>query len=170
MSSKRRYKWRYVFGFVHPESGRTEWFISSTVSVDGMNVVLAGFAAAVGACATKRVVIAMDGAGWHTGKGLELPEGIHIVRQPAYSPELQPAEQLWPLLHEPLANRDYVDLDELAIVAGARCRELIAATALLRSRTRFHWWPADRSPTADRAVYYRSVSGCQAHRSQAAPR
>lgn len=152
MSSKRRYKWRYVFGFVHPESGRTEWFISSTVSVEGMNLVLAAFAVAVGACATKRVVISMDGAGWHTGKGLQLPEGVHIVLQPAYSPELQPAEQLWPLLHEPLANRDFVDLDALAVVASSRCRELSAAPALVRSRTRFHWWPADVTPVPDRAV------------------
>lgn len=152
MSSKRRYKWWYVFGFVHPDSGRTEWFITSTVCVEGMNLVLAAFAAAVGACKAKRVVIVMDGAGWHTGKGLQLPEGIHIVYQPAYSPELQPAEQLWPLLHEPLANRDYVDLDELAVVASSRCRELITAPCLVRSRTRFHWWPNDVAPTPERAV------------------
>lgn len=32
---------------------------------------------------------------------------------PAYSPELQPAERLWPIIDEPLANRSFTDLEEL---------------------------------------------------------
>ena len=30
-----------------------------------------------------------------------------------HSPELQPAERLWPLTNEPLANRHFADLDAM---------------------------------------------------------
>ena len=29
-----RYRWRYLSGFVHPASGRTQWHLSSSVSID----------------------------------------------------------------------------------------------------------------------------------------
>jgi hypothetical protein len=93
MSSKRVYKWRYVFGFVHPATGRTEWFITSTVSVAGMSLVLGEFAANVGASSTRRIVLVIDGAGWHTGDDLRVPEGLHLVYLPPYSPELQPSQR-----------------------------------------------------------------------------
>jgi transposase len=32
---------------------------------------------------------------------------------PAYSPELQPAERLWPLVDAPLSNRTFDSIDEL---------------------------------------------------------
>jgi hypothetical protein len=38
------------------------------------------------------------------GTSLKLPEGLPLVPLPAYSPELQPAERLWPLPDEPLVN------------------------------------------------------------------
>ena len=144
MSSRRRYQWRYVFAFVHPSSGRTEWVITTTVSTGGMSAVLRHFAQLVGAGERRRIALVIDGADWHTSNDPIVPEGIHLIFQPPYSPELQPAEQLWPLLHEPLANRDFVDLDELEDVVGSRCCELSDQPALVQARTKFHWWPADR--------------------------
>jgi transposase len=44
---------------------------------------------------------------------------------PAYSPELQPAERLWPLTNEPIANRCFESLDELEAVLFDRCRRLL---------------------------------------------
>ena len=41
------------------------------------------------------------------------PRGIHLVFLPSYSPELQPAEHLWPLVREAIANRRIETLDEL---------------------------------------------------------
>jgi transposase len=36
-----------------------------------------------------------DGAGFHTSKQLRVPENISLVQLPAYSPELNPIENLW---------------------------------------------------------------------------
>ena len=40
---------------------------------------------------------------------------------PAYSPELQPAEHLWPLTNTVLANRHFATIDELEDTQAARC-------------------------------------------------
>lgn len=103
-------------------------------------MALSEFAEWIGAGANKRVVLALDRAGWHTSKGVEVPEGLHPLPLPAHSPELQPAERLWPLVAEPVANRHFEDLDELEEVLVGRCRKLLERPDLLRSRTHFHWW------------------------------
>jgi len=53
----------------------------------------------------KHIILVLERAGWHTSDQVEVPEGIHLFFLPAYSPELPPAERLWPLTNEPIANR-----------------------------------------------------------------
>src|SRR3712207_7930959 len=53
----------------------------------------------------RSIVLVLDNAGWHGPEGLAVPDGISPVFLPPYSPELQPAERLWSLVDEPLANR-----------------------------------------------------------------
>lgn len=146
--TRRRYLWNYVWGFVHPSSGRTEWMITSTVSAEGISADLKEFAAEVGAGPKRRIALVIDGAGWHTAGGVVLPEGVHLLFQPPYSPDLQPSEKLWPLLREDLANRDFNDIDDHRAVTVRRCLQLAQQTALVRSRTLFHWWPQDHGPAA----------------------
>ena len=44
-----RYEWLYVYGFVHPISGRTFWLRMPTVSIDAFNKKRVEFPAACGA-------------------------------------------------------------------------------------------------------------------------
>ncbi len=76
----------------------------------------------------KRIILVLDQAGWHTSDQVKVPKGIHLFFLPAYSPELQPAERLWPLTNEPIANRCFESLDELEVVLFARCRRLLLAS------------------------------------------
>jgi transposase len=139
--SWHRYEWLYVYAFVHPSSGRTEWFILPTVSAEVMSVALAEFARAVGAGPDKTIVLVLDGAGWHEANDVVVPDGIVLVTLPAYTPELQPAERLWPLLNEQIANVAIQTLDELEERLVARCRQLIEQRELISGLTNFHWWP-----------------------------
>ena len=59
---------------------------------------------------------------------------------PTHSPELMPAERLWPLVDEPVANRRLEDLEELEGVLVSRCLALSDMPETLRSHTRFYWW------------------------------
>ena len=65
---------------------------------------LAAFARAVGAGPKKLIVSVLDQAGWHASAKLRVSEHVHRLFLPPYSPELQPAEHLWPLTNAALGN------------------------------------------------------------------
>ncbi len=50
---------------------------------------------------------------------------------PPYTPELQPAETLWPLVDEPVVNRHIANLDELECVVEQRCATLSDQTDVI---------------------------------------
>lgn len=135
-----RYEWLYVYGFVHPVTGRTEWLLLPRVNISWFNTALAAFARAVGASATRRIVLVLDNAGWHRSSKVIVPEGIDLLFLPPYSPELQPAERLWELVDEPLVNRSFDTLDEMEEVLIKRCQTLSTMTMQVQGRTQFHWW------------------------------
>lgn len=139
---RRRYQWLYVYGFVCPESGETWWALVPTVHTQAMSTVLAAFAHDTGIDATHRVVLVLDGAGWHTSGKLVVPAGIDLVFLPAASPELQPAERLWPLVNEPVANRTFADRDALEAVLVERCQTLRTDRQAIAALTRYWWWPS----------------------------
>lgn len=138
---QHRYHWLYEYGFVCPSSGKTFWLLLPRVSIAAYTLALKEFAAAVGAGADKQVVLLLDQAGWHRSRKVVMPDGLHLVFLPPYSPELQPAEHLWELTDQALANRHFRDLDELSEVQAERCRKLQEMPELIRKRTLFHWWP-----------------------------
>ena len=144
---RRRYQWMYLYAFVRPATGEVQWLLLPTVSVAVFSIALEHFARAVGAGPQKRVVLVLDGAGWHTGKDLRVPDGIELLQLPPYSPELQPAERLWPLVNEAFANRCIETLDELEALLVDRCRHLTEQPQRLRGLTHFHWWTNDDQQT-----------------------
>lgn len=96
--------------------------------------------------AAHRAVLVVDQAGWHMPHDLVLPEGIDLLFLPMALPELQPAERLWTLIDEPVANRAFADLDALEAVLVDRCRTLQADRQRLKAHTSFHWRPLEPSP------------------------
>jgi transposase len=138
---KRGYEWTYLYGFVCPESGEVYWLIVPTVNVKLFSMALNEFAKEVGAGKDTRVVLVVDQAGWHTGKGVEVPEGIHLEFLPSGSPELQPAERLWVLTNEAVANDLFEEIEEIEEALMERCVELLDRSESIRALTNYHWWP-----------------------------
>jgi DDE superfamily endonuclease len=139
---RHRYQWMHLYGFVEPQSGKTSWLLMPMVNTAAFSLALAAFAQEQGAGPDKRILLVLDQAGWHKSGDLVIPEGLYLLFLPSHSPELQPAERLWPLSNEPLANRVFSSLDELEDVQVARCRWLQAHPEMIRGRTSFHWWPS----------------------------
>lgn len=127
-----RYQWLYLYAFVCPLMGQSEWFILPRVDVAWFNQALQEFAEAVGAGDNKQVLLVIDGAGWHRAKQVVVPPGIHLEFLPPYSPELQPAEHLWQLSDEPLVNRKFESLDALEETLASRCNTLAAMPEVIR--------------------------------------
>ena len=161
-----RYEWLYVWGFVEPATGATVWNVSNAVcNVRSSSAscgsaplkelfegILLDFAKSAGAGANKRIVLQLDGAGWHGPENLAVPDGVRLVFQPSHSPGLQPAEHLWEFVDEPLVNTYFKTIQDLEKLAGERCvaltrqREMIRASTLacwLRARIGVAMWASD---------------------------
>lgn len=136
-----RYEWTYLYAFARPKSGEVHWLILPRVNHEVFSLALESFAKEVGAGAKKHVLLVLDGAGWHTTGKLRVPEGIHLEFLPASSPELQPAERLWPLSNEAVANRHFEEMDDLEDALVERCVALLEQPDLIRSYIHYHWWP-----------------------------
>jgi DDE superfamily endonuclease len=127
-----------------PTSGETLWDLCRGLSQPFFAALLATFARETGAGHERSILLVLDNAGWHGLESLAVPDGISLVFLPPYSPELQPAEHLWPLGDEPIANQHVASLNVLNSIVAARCQQLDADT--LRPHTNFHWWPRPAQP------------------------
>jgi transposase len=143
-----RFEWLYVTGFVEPATGATVWHVSNGISKTLFELVLADFARSAGVGSKKRIVLQLDNAGWHGPQNLAVPDGIRLVFQPSYSPDLQPAEHLWAFVDEPIVNRHFETIEELDQAVGERCVALTQQQEMISASTLFHWWPRpnDQAP------------------------
>ena len=137
-----QFEWLWLYGFVRPQTGQTYWWILPKVNIDLFNRTLADFAVHFGIGKHKHVLLVIDQAGWHMSEQVQLPVGLHLMPLPPYSPELQPAERLWPLTNEAIANQSFPNLDALEETLFQRCRVLLQRPALIRGLTDYHWWPS----------------------------
>lgn len=135
-----RYQWLYLYGFVRPEQGKTMFLTLPKVNTDCFNQALFDFAHAVQAGMGKQVILVIDGASWHRSQQVVRPPGLHLLFLPPYSPELQPAEHLWPLTNEALANQHFATLAALEAVQLARCHTIQTLVDDVRALTAFQWW------------------------------
>lgn len=137
---KHQYEWLYVYGFVEPKTGKTLWYLIPRVNTTWMNVVLETFAMEAGANQNKIILLVQDRAGWHRSKKVNFPLGIETEFLPAYSPELQPAERLWSLVDEPIANENIETIDKLEEILSKRCCILSQMTEEIKNLTNYHWF------------------------------
>ena len=99
----RRYDWAYLFGAICPGKSKAAAIVMPHANMDAMNEHFAAIAQAVAKNA--HAILVLDGAGWHTGKRLKVPANITLLPLPPYSPELNPAENVWQYLRQnQLAN------------------------------------------------------------------
>ena len=101
----QRYKWAYVFGAVCAARGTGAALVLPYANAQAMNLHLEeiGRHVAPGAHA----VVILDRAGWHRQGGkLRVAGNLSLLRLPRYSPELNPAENVWAYLRSnKLSNR-----------------------------------------------------------------
>lgn len=76
------------------------------------NLHLAEISKAVAIGAHAAVLI--DGAGYHGAGALKLPDNLTLIRLPPYSPELNPAENIWEYLRKNrLANTVFETYEDI---------------------------------------------------------
>jgi hypothetical protein len=141
-----RFEWLYVTAFVSPATGESFWYVSNGVSKPFFEALLRVFAEEAGAGRERIIVLVLDNAGWHGEAGLVVPDGVRLVFQPAYTPEVQPTETLWTLVDEPVVNKHIPTLAALDQIIATRCAALAGERQKIKSQAGFHWWPKIANP------------------------
>ena len=91
------HEYTYAYGAVDVVSGALDSLILPHVNTDCMQFFLDEVGARHPA---SRIIMVLDGAGWHTGGALRPPANMKLLTLPPYAPELNPVEHLWDELRE----------------------------------------------------------------------
>lgn len=138
-NGRQRFQSLYVYGFAEPRTGRNRCLILPKVNAEQMAQALADFAAWADPEGRKVLVVLLDNAGWHVAKKLAVPANVVLFHLPPCTPEMQPAERLWPLVREALANESFADLKALEATLRPRLDHLAAATDEVQKVVGYHW-------------------------------
>ena len=126
------YEYLGVLGAVCPETGHAEGLLSPQLNGKIVNEFLEQFAPTVPA--DEHALMLWDGAGFHGGKNLRVPDNVTLVTLPAYSPELNPIENLWHYLKSHCwSNRAYNDYDALEQAAVDAWRRVALDAELMKT-------------------------------------
>jgi V8-like Glu-specific endopeptidase len=101
----------YVFAAVAPSLGKMCSLILPTANTEMMNLFLEHVSQTF---SDYFMVMQVDQASWHQAKALVIPENIRLIKQPPYSPEVNPVEHIWDDIREKyFHNRVFSSLDLL---------------------------------------------------------
>ena len=127
----------YAYAAVSPQDGKLNTLVAPRMNTETMNRFLAQVARRR---SREFIIMVLDGAPSHRGKELDVPENMHLMRLPPYSPELNPAELLWDDLREKeFANRVFDSLPAAIEQLRRGFRRMQHAPEALRSLTGWDW-------------------------------
>jgi len=135
----QRYDWAYIFGAVCPAREIGVGLVLPEANAEAMNLHLAEVSRKVSPDAFG--VILLDGAGWHqTGGRLVVPENLGLLHLPAYSPELNPVENIWQYLRQNfLSNRLFASYEAILDACCDAWNALMALPERIRSIAQRDW-------------------------------
>lgn len=91
------HEYTYAYGAVDVCTGELDSLILPHVNTGCMQLFLNEVSARH---SDERLVMVIDGAGWHRSDALQAPDNIYLLRLPPYAPELNPMEHVWDELRE----------------------------------------------------------------------
>ena len=105
------HEYTYAYAAVEPATGTMDALILPQVNTDCMQIFLDLVAKRH---LDDRIVMVLDGAGWHSSKKLMAPPNMRLLQLPPYAPELNPVEHIWDELREKcFHNKVFASIDAL---------------------------------------------------------
>ena len=132
-----RYQWVWVYLAVTPTTGECCCLLLPHVDTICLNRFLATVR---DEWPDERIGIVLDGSGSHRGEKVVWPEGIVPLSLPPYSPELNPAEQVFRHLRKRLANEIFATIEELKDSLTRELRRFWADPKVVTRMTNYPWW------------------------------
>ena len=131
------HEYTYAYGAVDVCTGELDTLILPRVNTECMQIFLNEISERHPA---ERIVMVIDGAGWHRSGALTAPENIYLLRLPPYAPELNPIEHVWDELREKhFHNRVFGSLYALEEHLAAALRALETDSATVGSIVSWPW-------------------------------
>jgi len=110
-TNQKKYQWGYVYGALEIGTGKAETLIMPGVDLGISEAFLRHLADSE---PEAEHIVIWDGAGFHQKAGKHtLPDRVHVIQLPAYTPELNPIERLWDVIKDGICNRLFHTMDEL---------------------------------------------------------
>lgn len=129
-------EYTYVYAAASVADGILDTLILPHVNGDCMQVFLDEVSSRHPA---ERIVMVLDGAGWHKAASLVVPDNMRLLSLPPYAPELNPVEHVWDELREKaFGNLVFDSLDaledhlEVSLLGMERDRERVRSIVAWR--------------------------------------
>ncbi len=127
------HEYTYAYAAVDVDTGELDSLILPHVNTPCMQLFLDGHP-------MDRIVMVLDGAGWHASHALRTPENIHLLPLPPYAPELNPAEHLRDELREKFfQNLAFDSIDALEDQLESSLKTLESEHQRVRSIVHWPW-------------------------------
>jgi transposase len=130
-------EFRYEYAAVSPWDGYLDYMTTEKMNTENMSRFLTQVSEAHN---EEFVVMVVDGASSHRSKDLVIPKNVTLIRLPPYSPELNPAEQIWNQLRRNyFANRVFDSLEAATARAEFGLAEMAKNRAAMKRLTNWPW-------------------------------
>ena len=130
-------EYTYAYAAVSVRDGALDTLILPTVNSECMQIFLDEISSRY---SEDRIVMLLDGAGWHRSSTLKTPKNMRLISLPPYSPELNPVEHLWDELREKaFGNRVFNSLHALEDHLEASLRGMEHDTQRVHSIVAWPW-------------------------------
>jgi transposase len=130
-------EFKYEYAAVSPWDGALDYMTSEKMNTESMSRFLEQVSKTH---QDDFIVMVLDGASSHKSKDLNIPENIALVLLPPYSPELNPAEQIWNSLRKNyFANKVFDSLDAATQQAERGLSEMASNRDAMMSLTNWPW-------------------------------
>lgn len=131
------YEGSWVYVAVEPTTGWSYVLLLPETTSGCLEIFCRAWRQATG---RQRIGVVWDGAGSHRSEQFDWPRDLVPLRLPAYSPELNPAEQLFRRLRKQLANRLFGSMEQLEKALTEEIRQWQQDRAGVRRLMGYPWW------------------------------
>jgi len=107
---KQEFKNTYLYGSYSPIDGNSFVYEIDQVNCEVFEKYLHEFSKHR---PNEYKIVVIDNAGFHSTKNIDIPQNIHLLRIPPYSPELNPCEQVWKYIKDRFKNIAFENIENL---------------------------------------------------------
>jgi transposase len=134
---QEQYEWLWLYAAVEPDTGTGIFLLLPAVDGQCLELFLSHLRQEL---ATGSIGVVLDNSGSHHSLQFTWPSKMHPLYLPPYSPELNPAEQIFRHLRKKLSNTIFTTLEALQQALSDELHLFWDHPTVLLHLTGYPWW------------------------------